>query len=82
MNMLSKILVVLGTIIAVIGNAIAFYSSSVAINGMLNAASAGIGAVAWGMTSSHFWNIVGLIGCVILVLGLILSMIKKTPATL
>ncbi len=80
MNILSKLLLGLGLFITVTGNLATFYGLYTGVNGMRNAEAAGIAAVAWGMSSAYFWISISLVGCLILIVGALLGVLKSSTA--
>lgn len=75
--MISRILIVLGLLVNVACNLATFYGIRTAISGMMNAESAGIAGVARGMSYASYGCVVGLLGCFILIVGLILAAISS-----
>jgi uncharacterized membrane protein len=74
--MISRILTVAGLLITVLGNLATFNGVHTAVNGMMTAESSGIASVATGMSSAYSWSLISLVGCFILVVGLLLSAFK------
>lgn len=79
MNLISKVLIVVGLLINVAGNLATYYGVRKAVSGMQNSATEGIGSVAWGMSTAYSFSFVSLVGCLLLVVGLALSLIKRSP---
>jgi hypothetical protein len=77
MRVASRVLIVVGLVINIAGSLATFYGVRTAVRGMMSAESAGIASVAWGMTSAYSWSAVGLLGCFILIVGLILAAIRS-----
>lgn len=71
--MISRILIVVGVLVTVVCNLATFYGIRTAISGMMNAESAGIAPVARGMSYASYGSVVGLLGCFVLIVGLILA---------
>lgn len=79
MNLISKVLIVVGLLITVASNLKTYYGIRTAVYGMQNSATEGIGSVAWGMSSAYSFSFIGLIGCFLLVVGLALSLVARSP---
>ena len=79
MNLVSKALIVVGLIITVASNLTTYYGIRKAVYGMQNSATEGIGSVAWGMSTAYSFSFISLVGCLLLVVGLVLSVIKRNP---
>ena len=79
MNLISKGLIVVGLLINVAGNLATYYGVRKAVYGMQNSATEGIGSVAWGMSTAYSFSFVSLVGCFLLIVGLALSLIKRSP---
>lgn len=77
MNVIARILIILGLLITIGGNFATYYGIRTAVNGMVDSATNGIGTVAWGMDSAYFYSVVGLVGCFTLIAGLALSALTK-----
>jgi hypothetical protein len=77
MRVASRVLIVLGLVINIAGSLATFYGVRTAVRGMMNAESSGIASVAWGMTSASSWSAVSLLGCFILIVGLILAALRS-----
>jgi len=77
MRILAKILIVIGLLITVASNFATYYGIRTAVNGMIDSAANGIGAVAWGMDSAYFYSTVSLGGCFLLIVGLALAALSK-----
>lgn len=76
--MISRVLIVVGLLITVGGNLVTFNGVRNAVNGMMSAESNGIASVAWGMSSAYSWSLISLVGCFILVVGLVLAAFKPS----
>jgi len=76
-GIISKIVIVLGLLVVLASNFATYYGIRTAVNGMLDSANGGIGIVAWGMDSAYFFSVVSLVGCFILIVGLILAALAK-----
>jgi ABC-type transport system involved in multi-copper enzyme maturation permease subunit len=74
---ISRILIVIGLLIAVVSNLATFYGIRTAISGMMNAESAGIASVARGMNYASYGSVVGLLGCFVLTVGLLLAAVSS-----
>ena len=79
MNLFSKVLIIVGLLITVAGNVATYYGVRTAVYGMQHAASEGIASIAWGMSSAYSFSFVSLVGCFLLVVGLALSVLKRSP---
>ena len=79
MNLISKVLIVVGLLITVVGNVATYNGVRTAVYGMQHSATEGIGSVAGGMSSAHTFSFVSLVGCLLLVVGLALSVMKRSP---
>ena len=79
MNLVSKVLIVVGLLITVAGNVATYYGVRTAVYGMQHSAEEGIGSIAWGMSSAYSFSFVSLIGCLLLVVGLALSVFRSSP---
>ena len=77
MRVVSRVLIVVGLLITIAGNLATFYGVRAAVRGMMNAESAGIASVAWGMTSAYSWSAVSLLGCFLLIVGLVLAAVRS-----
>lgn len=73
MNVLSKILIGIGLLITVPGNLATFYGLYTSVNGMKAAESNGIGQVVSGMSFAYSCSVVSIIGCFILIVGIVLA---------
>jgi hypothetical protein len=73
---ISRILIVVGLLINVAGNLATYNGVHTAINGMMNSAENGIASVATGMSSAYSWSLISLVGCFILIVGLLLAAFK------
>lgn len=76
--MLSRVLIILGLFVTVIGNVVTAFGLHKAVNGMTNAETGGLADVAYGMLSAFRWVHIGLLGCFILVAGLVLAAVKPS----
>ena len=76
MRVISRILIVLGLLVTVVCNLATFYGIRTAISGMIDAESAGIAGVARGMSYASYGSVVGLLGCFILIVGLVLAAVS------
>ena len=79
MNLISKVLTVVGLLLTVAGNVATYYGVSTAVYGIRHSETEGIASVAWGMSSAYTFSFVGLVGCFLLVVGLALSFLRKSP---
>ncbi len=77
MGIISKLVIILGLLVTVTSNLATYYGIRTAVNGMLDSANGGIGIVAWGMDSAYFFSVVSLVGCFILLVGLVLAALAK-----
>ena len=77
MGIIAKILTILGLLITIGSNLATYYGIRTAVNGMIDSAQGGIGVVAWGMDSAYFYSAFSLVGCFILVVGLVLGALTK-----
>jgi hypothetical protein len=79
MSLISKVLIFVGLLVTVAGNVATYFGFRKAVYGMQNSAAEGIGSVAWGMSSAYSFSFISLVGCFLLVVGLALSVIKRSP---
>lgn len=79
MNLISKVLIVVGLLITVAGNVATYYGVRTAVYGMQHSATEGIGSIAWGMSSAYSFSFISLVGCFLLVVGLALSVMRRSP---
>jgi hypothetical protein len=77
MQVISRGLIVVGLLIIVAGNLATYYGIHTAVNAMRDTAESGIGDVAWGMSSAYFYSFVSLFGCLLLVVGLVLTALRR-----
>jgi hypothetical protein len=77
MNVISKFLIGVGLFITLAGNLATFYALHTAVNGMRNGESSGIALVAWGMSSGYSYSLVSLIGCFLLIVGIVLAALRR-----
>lgn len=73
MSMISKILVVVGLLATVVGNVMSFLGVRASINAIMSAESSGIAELANGLDSARTFSLVSLVGCLILIVGIILA---------
>jgi hypothetical protein len=76
LRVISRILIVVGVFVTVVCNLATFYGIRTAISGMMNAESAGIASVASGMSFASYGSVAGLLGCFVLIVGLILAAVS------
>lgn len=81
MNILSKIIVVLGLLVTGVGNVYTYITSQEIVYGIEHNATEGTGRLAWALSANHSWSLVGLVGCVILGVGLVLMLFARPRAT-
>lgn len=81
MRVISRIVIVVGLLISIAGNIATYYSARTAVNGMLADLSNGIAPVSWGLTSTYAWCFVSLFGCLLLLVGLVLAAVARSPAS-
>ena len=78
MRAISRVLIVLGLLVTVCSNLATVYGLYKAVHGMANAEENGIAAVASGMHTAFVWSHGGLVGCLILIVGLILAALRPS----
>lgn len=79
MNLISKILMVAGLLITVAANAATHYRVRTAVYGTHHSSTEGLTAVAWAMSSAYSFSLISLVGCLLLVAGLALSVLRRVP---
>lgn len=79
MNLISKVLIVVGLLITVVANAATFYGVRTAVYGTHHSSTEGLNAVAWAISSAYSFSLISLVGCFLIVVGLALSMFKRAP---
>jgi hypothetical protein len=77
MKTLSVLLTLLGLTLALVGNALSYYATSSAISAMTRAETSGIAVVAWAVPFSHTCSLVGLLGCIMLLVGVITGFLAR-----
>lgn len=75
--MISRILIVVGLLITFVCNLATFYGIRTAISGMMNAETSGIASVARGMSYASYGSVIGLLGCFVLIIGLVLAAVTS-----
>jgi hypothetical protein len=77
MNMISKILIGIGLLTTVAGNLATRYGLNFFLKAMEESAEKGIARVAEGVDMAFTYNTVSLIGCFVLVVGLVLAALSR-----
>lgn len=70
---------VVGLLITAAANVTTFYRIHTAVYGTHNSSTDGLAAVAWAVSSAYSFSLVGLVGCLLLGVGLALSMLGRAP---
>ena len=77
MNTISKILIVIGLLLTVIGSLATRYSLNAYLRSMEGAAEGGIGEAASAFNMAFTYNTVSLVGCLLLISGVILASLRR-----
>lgn len=73
MSMISKIMVVVGLLATVVGNVMSYLGIRASINAIMAGESSGIAELARGLNSALTFSLVSLVGCLILIVGVVLA---------
>lgn len=79
MNLISKVLIVVGLLITVAANVATYYGVRKAVYGTHDSTAEGLASVAWAISSAYSFSLISLVGCLLLVVGVALSMLRRVP---
>ena len=77
MNTISKILIAIGLLVTVMGSLATRYSLNAYLRSMEGSAEGGIGAAASAFSMAFTYNTVSIVGCLLLISGVILASLRR-----